>query len=1123
MSKTTLDPIFEKTVLLAEKIQDKTTLRKLNYFSKKMIVLLAYPKSKLFLIRLLDTSFRSKNNTKTALVLKRLFDEKTQLSLFSKLEKNLIHLYTLIGYKIPFISIPLFKFQLKKTTNSVLFFENTSQFKKHQEKRKEQEIVINTNLIGEALLGENEAEERLEIYLHLLQQPNVAYMSIKISSLYSQISPLAFKETVKVVSKRLAILFKETLKIEEKTGEKKFINLDMEAYRDLHLTVAAFKETLNAPEFQKVHAGIVLQAYLPDSHKILVKLQKWAKKRVENGGSSIKIRLVKGANLEMEKTESSFENWPLTTFSNKTETDANYKKMLLQLMNQNWAPFVNVGIASHNIHDISFALELAKKEGVKNHIQFEMLEGFADGLIPIIQKEKLAIVLYTPLVKEENYNNAIAYLVRRLDEITQDGNFLKEAFQLKTNTKKWTQIKNQFLTSVSEIKNVSEKPNRTQDRNLQQHIVNPKFENSQNTDWSLLANRKWIKEVRQKWKKPTEVLGTLIPVIGENLPSEKREKIQLSAWNGKHPWKYEMATYEDYKSVVKSSSIWYEITAAEKTNLLRFAAIEIEKKRGDLIGVAVTELGKTIAEIDVEISEAIDFANYYAESIIHLSKKDKIESKSNGINLVLSPWNFPIAIGIGGVFASLAAGKRVIFKPSTNAAATGYLVSKCLWEAGIPKSAFAFLPADEITLDPFLTNPTIFDAVILTGETTTAKYLLDRTPELNLFAETGGKNATIVTALSDREQAIFNVANSAFGNAGQKCSATSLLLLEKEIFEDPDFKKLLKDCVASKHHGNPWEFKTQIGPLALPISSKLKKSIETTPDEQWLLKPVIKNDFMLSPGIKWGITPEDFEFKKELFGPILSVMKIENLKEGVAIVNSNKYGLTSGLESLDAEEINYWLQNIEAGNLYVNRQTTGAIVQRQPFGGIKNSCFGFGMKAGGKNYVLQFLNKVEQPKTLAEIEKEYAFQYVTNFKNPIDDAKIRGQHNLNRYVKAFEILVCIDNFVDEEAIEKVRIAANVLEIPISFFTVEKNSLITEAICLKNWRDLSSKINNKTVVRVLNFNRIGLDFMRFCHNAAIAIHAEEPSNFGRYELLNYLTEQNQSINYHRYGNTMGEMD
>ena len=240
-------------------------------------------------------------------------------------------------------------------------------------------------------------------------------------------------------------------------------------------------------------------------------------------------------------------------------------------------------------------------------------------------------------------------------------------------------------------------------------------------------------------------------------------------------------------------------------------------------------------------------------------------------------------------------------------------------------------------------------------------------------------------------------------------------------------------------------------------------------------------------------------------------------------MNSNKYGLTSGLESLDAEEINYWLQNIEAGNLYVNRQTTGAIVQRQPFGGIKNSCFGFGMKAGGKNYVLQFLNKVEQPKTLAEIEKEYAFQYVTNFKNPIDDAKIRGQHNLNRYVKAFEILVCIDNFVDEEAIEKVRIAANVLEIPINFFTVEKNALATEAICLDNWRDLSSKINNKTVVRVLNFNRIGLDFMRFCHNAAIAIHAEEPSNYGRYELLNYLTEQNQSINYHRYGNTMGEMD
>ncbi|MCK5872885.1 MAG: aldehyde dehydrogenase family protein, partial [Methylococcales bacterium] len=415
-----------------------------------------------------------------------------------------------------------------------------------------------------------------------------------------------------------------------------------------------------------------------------------------------------------------------------------------------------------------------------------------------------------------------------------------------------------------------------------------------------------------------------------------------------------------------------------------------------------------MTEVDVEVSEAIDFANFYAQSILDLETED-ITYENSGINLVLSPWNFPVAIPIGGVLASLAAGKRVILKPSQNAAACAYMISQCLWNAGIPKTAFAFLPTEEKNLDNYLSHGNFFDAVILTGGTATAQFLLNRNPQLNLYAETGGKNATIVTALADRDQAIQHVIQSAFGNTGQKCSATSLLILEKEIFRDTHFKKLLKDAANSRIVSKPWDYHTHIGPLAEKVNDRILDVIKNTPDDQWLLKPQLEGNYLLTPGIVWGTTIEDNGYQNELFGPILFVMQARDLKDAIAIVNNNPYGLTSGIESLDRDEIEYWKSNIQAGNLYVNRSTTGAIVQRQPFGGIKASCYGFGMKAGGVNYVRQFLNLTPTIIDPEAIYQNYLEASISHFSKTIDYAKIRGQHNIFRYNSPKKVLILVDN------------------------------------------------------------------------------------------------------------------
>jgi RHH-type proline utilization regulon transcriptional repressor/proline dehydrogenase/delta 1-pyrroline-5-carboxylate dehydrogenase len=665
---------------------------------------------------------------------------------------------------------------------------------------------------------------------------------------------------------------------------------------------------------------------------------------------------------------------------------------------------------------------------------------------------------------------------------------------------------------------ISSVPKRTQNRAESNILLQEQFHNAANTDWNLKANRDWLQKTKDRWTKPEEVLPE-IRVIAD-LTDRNRNKIKLDNWNGITGWSYELATEDDYREFLNQPSDWHLKPAAERAELLRAAAVELEKKRGDLIAVSVIELGKTIAEADVEVSEAVDFANFYAQCI--LNYETEISTKSNaGVNLILSPWNFPVAIPIGGVLASLAAGKRVILKPSTNAAATAYLTSQCLFNAGIPKSAFAFLPAEEKSLDPLLSNGKIFDAVILTGGTETARFFLERNPEMPLFAETGGKNSTIVTTLSDREQAIKNVVWSAFGNAGQKCSATSLLILEKEVFCDDHFKSLLKDAVSSKINGNPWNFETQIGPLAVPVSEKLKRVIEETPDNKWLVKPQLAGDFFLSPGIIWGLEITDYAYNNELFGPILGVMKAENLEEAVNLANGVEYGLTSGLESLDTDDIRYWKDTIKAGNLYVNRATTGAVVQRQPFGGIKASSFGFGMKAGGQNYVLQFMEPETEPRSFEETQDSYRKWARKHFEKETDDVNLRGQDNQNRYLKPDIVYILIDELVSDKDTDLSIAACKILKIDHKVITLHDYAVNRAHVYrIRDWNDLLIQLDYTAKVRTLNLKRLPESFVRGCHQKGLHLYGNPVSSNGRIELLNYLDEQNFSYNYHRYGNLMG---
>jgi RHH-type proline utilization regulon transcriptional repressor/proline dehydrogenase/delta 1-pyrroline-5-carboxylate dehydrogenase len=377
------------------------------------------------------------------------------------------------------------------------------------------------------------------------------------------------------------------------------------------------------------------------------------------------------------------------------------------------------------------------------------------------------------------------------------------------------------------------------------------------------------------------------------------------------------------------------------------------------MGAALADAGKTLMESDPEVSEAVDFVEFYSATARHFEELSGIDTSPLGVVVVVSPWNFPIAIPCGGIAAALAAGNTTILKPASNAVLVAHVLCECFYRAGIPRSALQLLPCSGGTVGQKLVSHPDVDTVILTGGTETAQRMLTHRPEMRLLAETGGKNATIVTALADRDQAIRNVIHSAFSHGGQKCSATSLLLLQEEVYEDSGFRSTLVDAVTSLKVGSAWDLSTKMGPMISPPSGVLERGLkELETGESWavLPEPCDSNPCLYTPGIKWDVQPGSYTHMTEFFGPLLAVMKFRTLHEAIDLVNQTGFGLTSGLESLDDREQEYWLKGISAGNLYVNRPTTGAVVLRQPFGGMGKSAYGPGIKAGGPNYVAQLVS-----------------------------------------------------------------------------------------------------------------------------------------------------------------------
>ncbi len=792
------------------------------------------------------------------------------------------------------------------------------------------QIRLNLNLLGEAVLGNDEADRRLEGTRSLLARPDVDYVSIKVSSVTAQLSMWALDDMVELVVERLTPLYE----LAAASPTPKFINLDMEEFRDLDLTVAVFQKLLEKPQLKDLEAGIVLQAYLPDALAALQGLTQWALARRRAGGAGIKVRVVKGANLAMEQVDAAIHGWPLATWESKLKTDTNYKRVLDWALTPEHTDAVRIGVAGHNLFDVAWAWLLAKQRLVESRVEFEMLLGMATGQADAVRRDVGSLLLYTPVVHPQEFDSAISYLIRRLEENASTENFMSAVFELAANETLFQREATRFTESLAALDTVVPLSRRTQDRSavLTVHSAGG-FTNEADTDPAIAANRVWGSRIIERSAGSTLGAGSIAAARVDNAAALD---LQIA-------------------SVIRAGAAWGARPAAERARILHDAGDVLAAFRGRLIEVMASEAGKTIAEGDVEVSEAVDFAHYYAERGLELDRVSGATWVPPKLVVVTPPWNFPVAIPAGSVLAALASGAGVIIKPARQARRSGAVMVEALWEAGVPRELLNLVAFEENALGQQLVSHPGVDRVILTGGWDTAALFRSWRADLPLLAETSGKNAIIVTPHADLDLAAGDVVRSAFGHAGQKCSAASLVILVGSVAQSERFERQLVDAVRTLRVGYPSEATTQMGPIIEPANGKLLGALTTLgAGERWLVEPkqLDESGRLWSPGVRAGVVAGSEFHLTEYFGPVLGVMSAATLDEAIALQNAVDYGLTAGIHSLDPGEVARWLDTVQAGNLYVNRGITGAIVQRQPFGGWKRSTVGTSAKAGGPNYLL---------------------------------------------------------------------------------------------------------------------------------------------------------------------------
>ncbi|WP_051470034.1 L-glutamate gamma-semialdehyde dehydrogenase [Fischerella sp. PCC 9605] len=854
--------------------------------------------------------------------------------------------------------------------------ENIKQVLKTIERLRKEKMAFTVDLLGEAVITEAEAQSYLERYLDLMQQLQEAsknwatvplideadgealpkvQVSVKLTAFYSQFDPLDPKGSEERVSDRIRILLRRAKEL----GVA--VHFDMEQYAYKNLTLSILKKLLLEEEFRtRTDIGMTIQAYLRDSEQDAKALIDWAKQR----GYPITIRLVKGAYWDQETIKAAQKHWPQPVYSDKAATDANFET-ITQLLLENHQ-YVYAAIGSHNVRSQAHAIAIAESLKVPRRcFEMQVLYGMGDKLAKALVDQGYRVRVYCPYGE---LLPGMAYLIRRLLENTANSSFLRQ------------NLENRPVEELLAPPTVEQGDGKVPP-SPPLPLSPSSFIGAADTDYAEEQARKKSQQafqsVRQQFGK------TYLPLINGEYVNTQEIINSLNPSNYSEViGKVGLISVEQAEKAMQAAkaafSGWRKTPVRQRAGILRKAAELMEQRRAELAAWIVLEVGKPVREADVEVSEAIDFCRYYALEMERLDQgynydvpgeTNRYIYQPRGIAVVISPWNFPLAIATGMTVAALVAGNCTLLKPAETSSVIAAKLTEILVEAGIPKGVFQYVPGKGSQVGAYLVSHPDTHMIVFTGSQEVGCRIYAEAANLKplqkhmkrVIAEMGGKNAIIVDESADLDQAVAGVVQSAFGYSGQKCSACSRVIVHTAIYDT--FVQRFVEATKSLNIGEAELASTQVGPVIdANARDRIREYIQKGKAEAKvaLELPAPENGYFIGPVIFSDVSPNAVIAQQEIFGPVVAVIRAKNFPEALAIANDTNYALTGGLYSRTPSHIQTAQEEFEVGNLYINRTITGAIVARQPFGGFKLS--GVGSKAGGPDYLLQFL----EPRTVTE-------------------------------------------------------------------------------------------------------------------------------------------------------------
>lgn len=833
----------------------------------------------------------------------------------------------------------------------------------------ERDVAFTVDVLGETVVSEVEAEQYAQRYLDLMDSlaPQIAKwgthcksnqsprgqlpplnLSVKLSALYSQVHPTDPDTASEKISSRLRPIVRRAKELGA------FINFDMESYALKKVTLRVFKKIFSEPEFATAPAaGLALQAYLRDCADDLREIIAWAREH----NRRITVRLVKGAYWDYEHIIAQQRHWLLPVFSHKAESDANFEELSVLILENEDA--VEGAFGTHNVRSIARVLAHAERLGLNPRcFEFQMLYGMAEPIKAAVLQLDCRLREYCPVGE---LLPGIAYFVRRLLENTSNEGFLASKFAKGASRQELLKNPQDLMAKVR-----SPSP-----------ALSLGFQNEPPTDFTREPERERITGALQELRRN---LGQRHPLLINNRPvltadwlpslnpANQTEVIGYSAQAGIPEAEIALSTAR------AAQPAWGRTPAAERAALLEQVANLMRRGKADLCALEILEAGKNWTEADADVAEAIDFCNFYAAVMRELGQPhhtQPVAGETNvqhwwprGVGLVVAPWNFPLAILSGMTTAAVVAGNAVIMKPSDQTPVLGARLMELLIEAGLPAGVVNLLTGPGGKVGAHLAAHPQVDFIAFTGSKEVGLKIWEaagRTApgQMNVkkvICEMGGKNCLIVDGDADLDEAVAGCIASAFGYQGQKCSALARLVVLADNYDK--FVERLIAATASLRVG-PAEIPGNIiGPvISRDAQQRILGMIEAGKKEAKVAwqgsVPDDANACYVPPTIFTNVPPQSRLFREEIFGPVLAVTKAKDFDEALALANDSEFALTGGCYSRSPKNIERVKTELVCGNLYINRGITGAIVERQPFGGFKMS--GGGTKAGGREYLQNFL------------------------------------------------------------------------------------------------------------------------------------------------------------------------